>query len=62
MKYMDILTYQYTQPLLWGGVIYLKDHSPYIWQYPLIINLTLKYTKAPNAFCFILNIYLLLSI
>ena len=24
MKYTDILMYQHTQPLLWGGVIYLK--------------------------------------
>jgi hypothetical protein len=24
MEYTDVLTYQCTQPLLWGGVMYLK--------------------------------------
>ena len=24
MEYINILIYQYTQPLLWGGVMYLK--------------------------------------
>ena len=39
VEYTNILTYQHTQPLLWGGVIYLKTAV-------LILDSSLFYNKS----------------
>jgi len=40
--YLDSDTYQYTQSLLWVGVIYLKDRSPYL-------NSSFPYSESQNT-------------